>query len=61
MIQYLMKQFAKNYPMRYKRIPPCGREVCLCLKHLDLEDEQNKHFYESCFRTWFHYKEKNND
>ena len=56
-----MKQFAKNYPMRYKRIPPCGREVCLCLKHLDLEDEQNKHFYESCFRTWFHYKEKNND
>ena len=60
MIQYLVKQFVKNYPLRYKRSTPCGREVCFCLKHLNLKDEQNKIFYESCFSSWFHYKDKNN-
>ena len=57
MIQYLVKHLTKNFPARHKSFPPCGRDVCYCLKYLDLKDEQNKHFYESCLTSWLHYKE----
>ena len=61
MIQHLVKQFTKTvYPIINYNLSPCGRDTCYCLRYLDLKDVHNKHFYESCFRSWYHKKDKNN-
>ena len=46
--------------MRYKTLPSrCGREVCRCLKRLDLKDKNNKKFYNDCYDGWYKYTMRN--
>ena len=64
MIQYLFKEFSKKiYPIVNKNMnyyPPCGRDPCYCYRYLDLNDIQNKYFYESCYRSRIHFKDIKN-
>ena len=65
MIQSLFKEFFKKiYPIVNKNInyyPPCNRDICYCYRYLDLNDIQNKYFYDSCyFRSRIHFKNKKN-
>ena len=47
----VIKQLTKN---NYKRYPPCGREICLCLLHLDY-DINDKRSYYNCYKTWLNF------
>ena len=64
MLQYLLKEFSKKiYPIVNKNMnyyPPCGRDPCYCYRYLDLNDIQNKYFYDSCFRSRIHFENKKN-
>ena len=46
--------------LRYGRLPSrCGRNVCECLVKLDLNDKNNKKFYNDCYNGWYKYAMRN--
>ena len=46
--------------MRCKSLPTrCGREKCHCLMRLDLNNKNNKKFYNDCYDEWYKYAMRN--
>ena len=59
MLQRIMKRFTRQTNIIYKKYPPCGREICLCLLDLDLTNQKDRQSYLDCYETWFNYMHMN--
>ena len=55
-----VKNLSRINHLRYGRLPSrCGRETCHCLMRLDLNDKNNKKFYNDCYNGWYKYAMRN--
>ena len=36
-------------------LPPCGRDICICLHTLDMSSHEDIDFYKRCYATWLRF------
>ena len=59
MLQNIMERFIRQTNIVYKKYPPCGRNICLCLFNLDLNNQKDRQSYLDCYKTWSNYMRMN--
>ena len=58
-LKQLSSRIKSNIYFTKNSYPHCGRDICYCLYKLDLNYENDKIIYKSCYDTWLKFNYKN--